>query len=173
MDRPSPELVNCPHCGAKNPAIDQACAECGKALTVVIGPRPKVRRIPLSAVMIVIAVVAVCLAPVRVAPGISALLAVFLLPACARAIVAIEGRKADGRPMAVEERINVWINSFLITIALIFAASAAFVVTCFPVGLVVVDRLGGFGLVVACLAGAVPAIAVLYFLGRRIWPRKD
>jgi hypothetical protein len=173
MDRPSPELVNCPHCGAKNPAIDEACAECGKALTVAIGPRPKVRRIPLWAVMIVIAVVAVCLAPVRVAPGISVVLAVFLLPACVRTIAVIEGRKADGRPMLARETMDVIINSCLITVALVFASSAAFVVTCFPVGLATVDRLGGSGLVVACLAGSVPAIAVLYFLGRRIWPRKD
>ncbi len=43
MDRPSPELVNCPHCGAINPVIEDACGSCGQPLAIFIGPRPKVR----------------------------------------------------------------------------------------------------------------------------------
>lgn len=51
MDQPPPKLVDCPTCGAKNLAISDLCAACGKSLTVVIGPIPKVRHVGLSSVM--------------------------------------------------------------------------------------------------------------------------
>ena len=97
MDRPSPEIVDCPHCGAGT-SRSTTLAACGRVLTVYIGPRPMVRRVGLGSVMMGVAVVAVCLAPVRVAPGFCILLACILIPATTRAILHIEGRKAEGRP---------------------------------------------------------------------------
>jgi hypothetical protein len=101
MDRPSPEIVDCPHCGARNLAIDDDCAAGGRGLTLYIGPWAKVRRVGLGSVMMGVAVVAVCLAPVRVTPGLCILLACILLPATTRAILHIEGRK-QGRGAAHE-----------------------------------------------------------------------
>jgi hypothetical protein len=177
MDRPSPGIVNCPHCGVRNFAIDDDCAACGRGLTVFIGPKPKFRRVSYGSAMVIIAVVAVCLAPIRVAPGFCILLAVILIPATARAILHIEGRKADGRPMIAREKIDAYVQSTTITLAILLAASTAFVATCFPTGYCIVATTGlyesGLGITVACIAGAVPALFVIYKLGRRLWPRKD
>ena len=134
MDRPSPEIVDCPHCGARNFAIDDDCAACRRGLTVFIGPRAQVRRVGLGSVMMGVAVVAVCLAPVRVAPGLCILLACILLPATTRAILHVEGRKAEGRPMIVREKIGAFLNSTAITLVILLAASTAFVATCVPTG---------------------------------------
>jgi hypothetical protein len=131
----------------------------------------------LGSVMMGVAVVAVCLAPVRVTPGLCILLACILLPATTRAILHIEGRKAEGRPMIVREKTGAFLNSTGITLVILLAASAAFVATCAPTGfciLVTTDmNRGETGLIVACIAGAVAALFVIYQLGRRLWPRKD
>jgi hypothetical protein len=134
MDRPSPLIVNCPHCGARNFAIDTDCAECGRRLTIYIGPKPKVRRVSYGSVMMVIAAVAVCLAPVRAAPGLCILLAALLMPATARSVLHIEGRKADGRPMNVREKFEAYASSTAITTAILLVATGAFVATCAPTG---------------------------------------
>jgi hypothetical protein len=177
MDRPSPEIVNCPHCGVRNFAIDDDCAACGRGLTLFIGPRPKVRRVSYGSVMVVIAVVAVCLAPIRVAPGFCILFACILIPATARAILHIEGRKAEGRPMIAPEKVEAYVYSTTITVAILLVASTAFVATCVPAGFCIISTTGlyqsGLGIMVACIAGAVPALFVIYKMGRRLWPRKD
>ena len=175
MKHPSPEIVNCPHCRTRNFAIDDACAECGKPLTVVITPRPKIRRVNLQTVMIVIAMLAVCLAPIRTSPAFSVFLMIFMVPPTIRGILMIEERKADNRPMDLEQKFVAFGNSCLVTMLISFCAFVAFGLTCFPIGLMSLDLSGGtsVGFIVACAAGAVAAIFVIIFLGRRLWPRKD
>jgi uncharacterized OB-fold protein len=146
MDRPSLLIVNCPHCGARNFAIDTDCAECGRGLTIYFGPKPKVRRVSYGSVMMVIAAVAVCLAPVRAAPGLCILLAAILMPATARAVLHIEGRKADGRPMMVREKFEAYASSTAITTAILLVATGAFVATCAPTGCVLGGIQGGPGM---------------------------
>lgn len=177
MNRPSPELVGCPHCGARNFAIDDSCAACGRSLTVVIGPRPKVRRVNLSTIMILIVVVAVCLAPVRSTPGLSIVLLVILVPPSVRGILMVEERKADGRPMVLQQKIDAFASSCMITTLILLTASVAFFATCLPCGMMIVTprRVGisPYGELVAFASGGVAALSVIYFLGRRFWPRKD
>lgn len=175
MDRPSPELVGCPLCGARNFAIDEVCDSCGRPLAVVIGPRPRVRRVNLATVMVLIALVAVCLAPIRVAPAASILLMAILIPTTVRVLLAIEERKADGRPMSFPQTFDAAFASCGITILILLAATIAFVVTCVPTGFCMatgrVDE--RVGLSVANLSGATCALFVAYRVGRRLWPRKD
>jgi hypothetical protein len=188
MDRPSPEIVSCSYCGARNFGIDDHCSACGRRFSLLSGPRAKVRRVgydprakvrrvSYGSAMAVIAVVAICLAPIRDAPGLCILLAIVLVPATARAILHIEGRKAEGRPMIVYEKVGAYVYSATITIVILAAASTAFVATCFPTGYCILAISGenqfGLGLIVACIAGAVSALFVIYKLGRRLWPRKD
>lgn len=177
MDRPSPEIVDCPACGARNFAIDDACARCGATLCVYIGPPPKIRHVSLGSVMIVVGVVAICLAPVRVAPGISLILALILVPGVTRAILHIEGRKVEGRPMDGDEKFTTYLASVSIAVVLLVASSAAFFATCVPVGFVVFATSNGRaetpGFLVAFAVGFVVAGFVLYRLGRTLWPRKD
>lgn len=177
MNQPAPELVNCAHCGASNFAVYKDCVACKRNLTVVIEPKPRIRQLSLGSVMMIVAVVAVCLAPIRVAPGLSALLALVLVPAATRAVLHVEGRKADGRPMIVYEKIHAYLGSVGVMVATLLAASAAFVATCVPTGygMVMLTYPANFmfGLIVACLAGSVPACYVIYRVGKRLWPRKD
>lgn len=176
MDQPQPELVDCPHCGASNFTIYQVCVACKRSLTVVIGPKPRVRQLSLGSVMMIVAVAAICLAPVRVAPGISVVLSLILVPATTRAILHIEGRKADRRPMIVYEKIHAYLGSVAVMVAILLASSAAFVATCTPTGYAIF-AIGqtslGFGITVACLAGSAPALYVMYRLGKHLLPRKD
>ena len=126
---------------------------------------------------VVIAVGAVFRAPVRVAPGFRILFACILIPATTRAVLHIESRKAEGRPMIVQEKIGAYISSTAITFAILLVASSAFVATCAPTGYCIAANSNmnqvELGLIVACIAGAVPALFVIYHLGRRLWPRKD
>lgn len=177
MDRPSPEIVDCPHCGAQNFAIDDVCMSCGRKFTIVIGPIPRVRRVSLGSLMMIIGVIAICLAPVRSAPGISILLAMILVPATTRAVLNIERRKLEGRPMITEEKITAYFDSTVICFGILLAASAAFVVTCVPTALCYFNQnntIGGLdrGLTVACIAGAIPALFVVYRLAKTLWPYK-
>jgi hypothetical protein len=176
MDTAPSELVLCPHCGASNFAVYEACVACKRSLTVVIGPKPRVRQLSLGSVMMIVAVAAVCLAPIRIWPGISAILALILIPATTRAILHVEGRRADGRPMITHEKVHAYVNSVAVVAMTLLAASAAFVATCFPTGYGILSAntmsLEG-SLAVACCVGAIPALYVIYRLGKRLWPRKD
>lgn len=179
MDRPSPEIVTCPSCDARNFAIDDTCAECGQPLLIVILPRPKVRRVRIGSVMIVVAVVAVCLAPARIAPGASILLALFLVPATIRGLLVLEGRRLDGRRSSGDETAQVFVASFFICAAIICSAGFAFCVTCFPIGMATFNlhpRASGTalpGVFLAFASGGVAALAVLYYVGKKLWPDRD
>ena len=182
MDQPPPELVDCPTCGAKNPAVDNRCAACGKSLTVVIGPRPKMRHVGLGSVMIVIAVLALCFAAMRATPGLGIPVALFLVPATLRAGVHIESRRAEGRPMTWSEKNDSIATSIMLALILLPAAGIAFAATCVPIGCAAgngldaepgaqpaIDRV----MVVAVTAGTLMGIFASFALGRKFWPRKD
>jgi len=173
MDRPSPEIVGCPFCAARNFAIDDVCAECGKPLEIVILPRPTVRHVGLVSVMVVIAVVAVCLAPVRYAPGLSMVLAMFLVPGALRGVLVLERRRLDGGATDGVEVLAVFVKSFFVCFAIALSGWIAFVVICFPIGLATMDMGWGSGMFVALGAGAIAALLTLYYVGKNLWPEKD
>lgn len=177
MDRPSPEIVNCPSCGARNFAIDETCSSCAGPLTVFIGPRPKVRHVSLATIMIIVAVVAVCLTPIRIAPGLSLVLALILVPTTFRGILMVAERRADGRHVGFEQKVEVFSSSCIVTFVILSAAMIAFFATCAPIVMTVIglrlDRDSEQVVILAYIAGAFGATLVTYFLGRRLWPRKD
>ncbi len=175
MIRPSPEIVHCPSCQARNFAIDENCSQCGKSLTLTIEPAPGIRRFNLRTVMVLIGLIAVCLAPVRVSPGLSLLLVMIFGPASLRTLWAVEGRKADGRPMTFGQSVEKFVASCLITLLIAFSAATAFTVTCFPIGLMSMGPYSGSGamMVFAFVAGGAAAISVIYSMGKWLWPRKD
>jgi hypothetical protein len=183
MSVPLPELVHCPHCGAKNPAIEEHCQECGRPLAIVIGPPAKVRRLGLGALMLLIAEVAVCLAVMRELPGLGILMLLILVPAHLRTVVAVARRKADGRPMTREETVGAFVASMGLMVVIGVAAGIAFGTTCF------VGFWGGYGLrslwpqpgydgltwglLAGAALGTVAALFVVILLLRRLWDRKD
>lgn len=175
MDAPPPELVDCPACGVGNPAIDDLCAACGKSLAVVIGPRPTVRHVGLGSVMIVIAVVAGCLAPIRQAWGLSLGMAMLFVPATIHGVIALERRRLDGRPTRFSQAIGLFLQSVFIVFWIALATVIGFVATCVPIGIATTMKHRSFepNLIAACGAGTITGLAALWFVARRLWPGKD
>jgi hypothetical protein len=92
-------------------------------------------RLSLGSVAILVATLALCLAPVRSAPGLSGLLALILIPTALRAAFAIERRRSSGRRLSFQELHDAYLYAFIVTLTIIPAAVVAFVATCVPVGL--------------------------------------
>jgi hypothetical protein len=183
MNAPLPELVNCPHCGVKNPAIEERCQECGRPLAVYIGPPAKVRRFGLGALMLLIAEIAVCLAVLRDLPGLGILMLLILVPAHVRTLVAVARRKADDRPMTRAEMLGVFFGSMALVLLIGVAGGIAFGTTCFAgfwggYGLRSLlpgasnDSLG-WGFLIGVSLGSVAAVSVIVLLLRRLWDPKD
>ncbi len=170
---PSPEIVQCPHCWVENPAIEERCRACGKALAIFIGPRKPVRKIGLGALMLLIALTAVCLAAMRVSPGLGIFLLILVVPALARMLIGAARRADDERPMTLEQKIGLYFASMGLMLGVSLAAFVAFVATCVPAGFVVLSIGNGSGFIVACAIGAVAPIVVSVLLLRRFWPMKD
>lgn len=183
MNAPRPELVNCPHCGVKNPAIEEDCRECGRRLTVFIGPPAKIRRIGLGPLMLLIAEIAVCLAVLREVPVLGILMLLILMPAQVRTLVAVARRKADERPMRWEEALATFFTSMCLMLLISVAGLIAFGTTCF------VGFWGGAGLrslwpsagnkgmewgfLLGVTSGALAAACAMILLLRRFWDTKD
>ena len=183
MSAPLPELVNCPHCGAKNPAIEERCQECNRPLAIFIGPPARVRRIGLGALMLLIAEIAVCLAVVREIPGFGVLMLLVLVPAQVRTLVAVARRKADERPMAWEETLGTFVSSMALMMLVGLSAGIAFGVTCFvgfwsgaglqTVASAPVGSSWEWGYVLGGVLGGLAAVFVAVVLLRRLWDVKD
>ena len=182
-----PEI--CPHCGAVNRLSRTTCWLCGHspvATGAAAEPQPQAsptektaqRTFGLSSLMLLIALIAVCLGVMRELPGLGIALAVVATPALIRTIGAVGRKEARGRPMDVPEIIGTFLGSVAVVTTIAVAAGAAFVATCFPVGLVTLgpDRgwgVGIVGIVFAFVLGFAVAGFVGYFLIRRLWPRKE
>jgi hypothetical protein len=173
MDQSPPELVDCPTCGVKNAVVQNHCSACGKPLAILILPRPKVRRAGLGSVMIFIAVLAVCLAPVRVAPGLTAVMAIVLVPAALRGLIAIERRRLDDRPARAVEAVAILLHSFFIVAAIGISAVTAFCATCIPIGFFAFGVNSAGAMYVALGVGTITGLLALYFTCKRYWPEKD
>jgi hypothetical protein len=184
MSIPLPELVDCLNCGAKNPAIEEHCQECGRPLAIVIGPPAKIRRLGLGTLMLLIAEVAVCLAVMRELTGLGVLMLLVLAPAHVRTVVAVARRKADERPMTWEETLAAFVASMGLMVVIGVAAGIAFGMSCF------VGFWGGaglhslwpsqgpyeglaWGLFGGVALGSLAALFVIVVLLRRLWDRKD
>ncbi len=92
-------------------------------------------RLSLGSVAILVATLALCLAPVRSAPGLSGLMALILVPTSLRAAFAIERTRSSGRRLTFLELNDVYLYAFIVTMTIVPAAAVAFVATCIPVGL--------------------------------------
>jgi hypothetical protein len=132
-----------------------------------------------------IAVVAVGMALVVAFPGVGILVLVLTTPAFLRTALAATRRQSEKRPMSPEQTVGTFFSSLALVLVISVAASIAFGVTCFagfmgggaidsaihpnpPPGSY--DQLGR-ALIIGGVCGAIGALLVIYFLGRRIWKR--
>jgi hypothetical protein len=180
MSDPGPEPGCCPYCWAENHRSDATnCWRCDRPIErpEATRPPPAARpRFGLGALMMLIALIAVCLGLMREAPGLLVLLAVTVAPALVWTLVVTSRTKAEeGRPMSLPETMGVFILALLAVVIIWVSSLIAFVATCLPIGFVTFDlgRGGGLGVVLAFGIGGVAAVAAgygTYRLLRRLRP---
>ena len=105
-----------------------------------------------------------------VCAGLGIMLAVLSLPAAARTIGTVYRRKQRrGGSIGAAEKIETFIASFGIVLAIVIGAVTAFTAVCFPLGLAsFASDMGGL-VIFAIVAGIVAAVFVAIVLARRLW----
>jgi hypothetical protein len=123
----------------------------------------------ISSLLLIIAVVAVCLANWRVQPYAGIGVTVVVLPALGYTCIVGFKSAAAGKPMLVAEKVHTFGAAFLGVLVIEFAALVAFCMTCFPTGYIAFSTGGGAPAVVGAfvLGGLAAVVAggwVTYFL---------
>jgi hypothetical protein len=135
------------------------------------------RTFSLSSMFLWTTLVAVVMGVATFAPGLAIALAILSLPAAVRTIGAVYRRKQRlGQPIPTFEKIETFLGSLSIVLAIIIGAGIAFTAVCFPIGLAGFDAAerGNSSLMIfGLVAGIVSAIVVAFFLGRRLWRLGD
>jgi len=117
---------------------------------------------------------AVVLGAFTIHPGLGIGLAILATPAVIRTAFLGMRRRAGGQPMSVQQKALAFCGTLGLVAILVVAVSAAFVATCFPLGL------AGFGadspllMLLAWGVGFIVGGLALFFLlrlFRRLWPR--
>jgi hypothetical protein len=123
----------------------------------------------ISSLLLIIAVVAVCLAAWQLQPYVGIEVAVVVLPALGYTCVVAFKSASAGKPMLVSDKVHMFWIALLGVVVIEFASLVAFCMTCVPTGYIAL-AVGGLepGLIVACVVGGLAAIAaggwVTYFL---------
>lgn len=163
-------VVNCPHCGAENPAREAVCSACSKGLTLYIGPTQNLpRRFGLGSLMVLVATVALGLGALRGVPLLGVLILVLIPPALVRTMAVTSQREADERPMTVDERMGVFFGSIGVILATVLSAFLAFAVVCVPAGSMMMGAGGQWMPIALALAGAA-AVGAAWWVLRKLWP---
>jgi hypothetical protein len=165
-------VVNCPHCGAENPAREAYCCQCSKGLTLYIGPAQHLpRRFGVGSLMVLVASIAVGLGALRGAPLLGVLILLLIPPAVIRTTAVTSQRTADERPMSVDERMGVFFGSIGVILATLLSGFLAFAIVCIPVGSMTMGG-GSYGMAVAVSLAGLAALAAGIWVLRKLWPYK-
>lgn len=177
---PWPELVQCPHCGARNPVVEDRCGSCEKPLAIVIGPPAPLRRFSIGSLMALVALVAVGLALMKASVALGAFFLAWFVPALVRTFHAWARRKADDRPLAGPEVFGEFVISAVVILMIGLAAGSVFAVVSmvgFWVGALAHSVVVGptppgvevWGTAVGAVLGLAAGGAVAVLLLRRLW----
>ena len=155
----------CPRCHNLIPPQSGRCWKCGTLLKFIPGPKNATapvdnKSVPvtaklvgqaeselnsysfgLSSLLLSMTLIAICLGLFAVAPGLGILMAVCALPAFIRTWMVVQRRKQQGRPVAPEAKIGLYLGSFGVTlivavvtiVAALGACIVALVISCFAV----------------------------------------
>jgi hypothetical protein len=192
---PLPQNATCPECGAELVPGAKKCWLCalradatttpprdasgtgGEAaapMNPYASPAPPSghldRTFSLTSMFLWTTLVAVVMGVASFAPGLGIMLAVLSLPAAARTIGTVYRRKQRrGGSIGAAEKIETFIASFGIVLAIVIGAVTAFTAVCFPLGLAsFASDMGGL-VIFAIVAGIVAAVFVAIVLARRLW----
>lgn len=185
---PSPAHTNCPHCLAANDSSAEHCSACGQSLVLVIGdnnpyappsavePRASGRTFHIGSLMLLIALIAVCLSLAVQLPGLGVVGLLVLTPALIRTVHGYWRDQSLGLPMGWGKRFELFAASLGVVLAIELGTIAAFVATCFPIGLFsfqLYDPTIPLGMYLAFGIGIIAACAAGFFLIRQLWPRRN
>jgi hypothetical protein len=186
MSEPGEIQFGCIGCGTMNPAGAEVCAGCGYCFA---GPdlmsptrpieRPRPRPTPLlnpyeppsvpiappttfriGTGLVIIAVIAFCLAAFRADVSLGVAVTMLILPGTIRTPLVAARRRLEGRPMSVGEQVGTFMMTGLATLGVALSSLIAFVLTCLPSGLVT----GNIG--VALMVGGLGALVCGVWLTR-------
>ena len=175
----------CPECGAVLPPGTERCWLCRSgtqpAVTESASPSaPAERRAPiqfsLASLMLLITLWAVVLGVFSISPGVGIGLMILATPAVIRTVILASRGRTGGRPMPVGAKVWVFTGTLGLLAIIAVAVSAAFVVTCFPLGLAAFGSGSELIMLLAWVVGIAAGLLVFYGLFRwfrRLWPRGD
>ena len=168
---PTFETVNCPWCGAKNPVRNETCADCGKVLTVYIGPRPKVKTLRLADVMGWIALIALCLAASRLIPCLGIAIGLLLFPPFLRTSLTVAERRLDDRPMSFHQiYVEAWISLGITFLIGVVGLIPFLLISPFEFAILHFSPIGGIVCLMVC---GVASVFLMAKTTRNLWPRRD
>jgi hypothetical protein len=144
--QPSSNPLICPECGAKAAINASKCWICKRPLASDVPVTAELAggaaehratfQFGISSIMLIITLAAVILGVWQMAPGIGIALAIVaimaLIPTC---IISMQ-KGARGRPMTPSEKISLFMVWLGLAAVVLIAAGIAFVITCYPLGLV-------------------------------------
>ena len=168
---PVPGQSRCPHCGAEVYWSEATqCWGCGRPLgwferaNREARARPARRGNRLGSVMLGVALIAVGLGAIRVAPGLGIVLAILATPALVRTALVAADQEARGRPLTLLEKVGVFAGTLAAVVVVGVTAIVAFVATCFPIGLAgfSAGSAGGVLVFIGFLVGFCAALAAGY-----------
>jgi hypothetical protein len=186
MSEPDEIQFACIGCGTMNPAGAEVCAGCGHRFAgpdlmsptrPILPPRPRPTPFlnpyePPSAPiappttfrigtgLVIIAVIAFCLAAFRADITLGVALTMLILPGTIRTPMVAARRRLEGRPMGIGEQVGTFMMTGMATLGVALSSLIAFVLTCLPSGLVT----GNIG--VALMVGGVGAVLCGVWLTR-------
>jgi hypothetical protein len=179
---PATSEPDCPGCRAAVGTTETRCFLCGRLVPAEarIGPLP----IPeeplrftfgLATLLLVITLFAIAFGLGAMHPGLGIVFGALATPAMVRTGLASARRRARGGAMGAEEKFLTFMASLGIVTAILTSTIAAFVATCFPVGLMAFrpDASGSAWLMGALGVGSLCGGLALWRMCRWLWPRKD
>jgi hypothetical protein len=183
----SPPTANCPECGAALAPGAKSCWLCALKAKAPDASTPRNpyaspappsehldRTFSLTSMFLWTTLVAVIMGVATFAPGLAVTIAILSLPAAVRTIGAVYRRKQRrGGSISASEKIETFIASFGIVVAIVIGALGAFTAVCFPLGLASFAANAGGLAVFAFIAGIAAGLVVAISLTRRFWKLGD
>lgn len=179
-----PGFIDCPHCQAQNDRRAARCGHCGESLVIVNenpyaapGSTDRLAGAPgtfhIGSLMLLIALVAFCLALLVTTPGVGVLAILGLTPASIRTALGVLRRKRQHAPLQWPETVALFFGSLGVVLVIEFGVVTSFVATCLPIGLISFGGNSPIGIFIAVGVGLTAAGFAGYHLIRRFWPWRD
>jgi hypothetical protein len=118
----------------------------------------------ISSLLLVIAVIAVCLAVAHENPILGILLAVVVVPALVYSFVVVEKRSARGSPVAIRDKAVIFVVAIGDVLIIKLSGLIAFCITSYAIVSAPVASGGAPGLIPAIILGGIAGVAAAWYV---------